>query len=104
VRDGHHPIVIASDTGGMAECVDDGRTGFLVRNGNAAALRAAILNVLGAPADAFNPMRRAAYDKVQRERNQGSEYSSRSLGCSSPDSLCCTTPSAADSEVTVTES
>jgi glycosyltransferase involved in cell wall biosynthesis len=44
--------VIASRVGGLAEIVEDGRTGYLVPPGDVAALRTRILEVLGDPAAA----------------------------------------------------
>jgi glycosyltransferase involved in cell wall biosynthesis len=64
------PIVIASATGGLPECVDDGRTGILFPNGDAAALRTTVLSVLRTPPSVFDPMRQAACEKVYSERNQ----------------------------------
>jgi len=44
--------VIATAAGGVPELIDDGRTGFLVSPGNAAAMADALRRVLSAPADA----------------------------------------------------
>jgi glycosyltransferase involved in cell wall biosynthesis len=42
--------VVASDTGGPSEIIEDGRSGLLVRTGDAAALAAAVLRLLERPA------------------------------------------------------
>ena len=42
--------MVASDTGGPAEILEDERSGLLVRTGDAAALAAAILRLLERPA------------------------------------------------------
>jgi glycosyltransferase involved in cell wall biosynthesis len=57
--------VVATDVGGVAEQVIDGRTGFLVPPGNADALAAAVLRCLGWTHDELETMLSAARERVE---------------------------------------
>jgi glycosyltransferase involved in cell wall biosynthesis len=58
--------VVATDVGGLPQAVEDGVNGRLVRSGDAAALAAAIADVLGS-ADGGRALGRAARSRVQRD-------------------------------------
>jgi glycosyltransferase involved in cell wall biosynthesis len=57
--------VVATDVGAVAEEVVDGRTGFLVPPGNAAALADGILRCLGKTRAELEPMLGAARERVE---------------------------------------
>ncbi len=58
--------VVATDVGGVAELIEDGRTGRLVAPGDPAILAVAIRNALAQP-ERTDEMARAAQEKVKRE-------------------------------------
>lgn len=66
------PVVLASDVGGIPECVEDGRTGYLFRSGDVRALRTRLLSILREAPESHETMRGMAYRKVRRERDQRS--------------------------------
>lgn len=61
-------ILVASDVGGHGELIEDGKTGVLFEAGNAQALAAKTLALLGAP-DRWPALRAAGRAFVERERN-----------------------------------
>jgi glycosyltransferase involved in cell wall biosynthesis len=63
--------VIATDVGASADLVRDGETGFLIRPGDAAALRKAMEEALGLAPDAYQAMSARCIDLVRREYYAG---------------------------------
>jgi glycosyltransferase involved in cell wall biosynthesis len=63
--------VIATDVGASADLVRDGETGFLIRPGDAAALRKAMEEALGLAPDAYRAMSARCIDLVRREYYAG---------------------------------
>jgi D-inositol-3-phosphate glycosyltransferase len=57
--------VVAASVGGLRDVVAHGTTGYLVEGHEPAAYAAAIAQVLTAPAEVRDPMRRAAWERAQ---------------------------------------
>ncbi len=60
-------LLVASDVGGHKELIHDGQTGRLFQAGSAAALAAAVIELLGAP-QSWEALRAAGRQFVERER------------------------------------